>query len=129
MFVFDGVVAGPLFVTERSAFAPTTAAEEALLFARFESGVVDATVAVFVTVVPSGIEAEKFTTSVNVVALPAAREAIEQLTVPEAPTAGVVQLKRGPLCPSDTKVVFAGNGSLSVTAAASDGPPFATAMV
>ena len=65
------------------------------LLAVVASGVVVATVAVFDNV--PAAEIFVFTTRVNVVVAPAVRVAIEQFTVPFAPTAGVVQLNAGPL--------------------------------
>src|SRR5256885_1259149 len=68
-----------------------------------------------------------FTASVNT-ALPGARVAMDELTVPPAPTAGVV-LDHPPGDNSDTNVVPAGSVSLNDTVAASLGPAFVTVMV
>src|SRR5260221_4798483 len=66
---------------------------------------------------------------VNVVELPAVSEAIEQLTVPFAPTAGVVQLNAGPLWPRETKVVCGSSTSERVVLAASEAPMFDSVIV
>ena len=89
------------------------------------SGVVDATVAVLLRVDPDAADVETFATTVNVAEAPAASVAIEQLTV-----APVVQENAGPLfCASETNDVPAGNVSVQLTVAASEGPPLETAMV
>src|SRR5438067_9553593 len=109
MVVFDGVVAGPLLVTERSALALTSVDAE-LLFPGVGSGVVEATVAVLVTVVPFAIEPLNVTVTVKAAAAPAGNEAMVQVTV-----GPVVQVKVGPLvCDSETNVVPAGSTSVSV---------------
>src|SRR5437868_2122834 len=78
--VSDGVVAGPLLVTERSALALTSVDAE-LLFPGVGSGVVEATVAVLVTVVPFAIEPLNVTVTVKAAAAPAGNEAMVQVTV------------------------------------------------
>ena len=65
------------------------------LLAAVASGVVVVAVAVFDTV--PAAEINVFTTRVKVVDAPLARLAIEQLTAPFEPAAGVVQLNAGPL--------------------------------
>ena len=49
-----------------------------------------------------------------------------QVTVPAAPTGGVLQVKVDVLAVSETKVVPAGRASVMVTFCASDGPPLNT---
>src|ERR1043165_2979577 len=125
MVVFDGVVVGPLFVTERSALALTSVGADDVLFPGVGSGVVVVTVAVFVTVVPLTIDPLKATVRLNVALVLGASVAIEQVTV-----GPVVQVKIGPfVCDSETKVVPAGSTSVIVTEAASEGPAFATTIV
>src|SRR5258708_40145930 len=97
------------------------------LFAVVASGVVVAAVAVFDTVPLAEISV--FTTRVNVVDAPLFGVAIEQFTVPFAPTAGVVQVNAGPLWASETKVVCGGRASAMVTLAAFDAPIFDTVIV
>ena len=61
---------------------------------------------------------------------PEASVAIEQFTVPPAPTAGVVQVNTGPtVCEPATNVDPAGSGSLRATVCASLGPALATVIV
>ena len=118
-------VAGPLFVTTRSALFETVVDAVALLFPGFGSLVVDVTVAVLLIVVPFGVAAFTFATSVKVAVAPLISDAIEHVVV-----APVVQMNAGPVVWfSETNVVFAGSVSVNETVEASDGPLFATVMV
>src|SRR6266496_4291643 len=124
------IVAGPLFVTERSAEALTVAELDWLLLPGVGSLVVDDAEAVFVSVVLFTTFAPTFKTSVKVAEEPEASVPIVQFTEPLAPTAGFVQLNAGPVfCASETNVVPAGSVSLSVTLCASLGPLFVTLML
>src|SRR5205814_1651529 len=124
-FVCAGVAPGALFVTVRSALALTSVEAVDELLLGFESGVVDVTFAVFITVVPFVSEPLNVTVTLNVADAPAAKVAMEQVTV-----APVVQVNVGPLvCDSETNVVPAGSVSVSVTEAASEGPRFWSAIV
>ncbi len=114
-------------VTPRSANADTNVFAVALLLPATGSVVVDDTVAVFESTVPLASAAPTLTTSVRT-ALPAGIEARVQLTVPPAPTAGVVQLQP-PGFANDTNVVPAGSVSDTLTAAALLGPALVTVMV
>ncbi len=95
-----------------------------------ESGSVVAleTFAVFEIVAPFAAFAFTLTTSVNVPDAFAAMLAFEQEIVPVPPTAGVEQLKPAGLA-SETKVVFVGTASVSVTLVALLGPVFVTIIV
>ena len=116
-----------VFVIERSADAPTVVVAVALLLPGVASVVLDEIVAVFDSTVPLAVDGATFTTSVNA-ALPVAKLAFVQLTVPPAPTAGVVQLQP-PGDESETNVVPAGSVSESDAFAALLGPAFATVIV
>jgi hypothetical protein len=60
----------------------------------------------------------------------AARLALVQLTVPEAPTAGRVQVNEGPdVCTKDVKPTLAGSVSTKVTFSASSEPRLLTLSV
>ena len=88
------------------------------------------TVAVFVKFVPVAVPAGTFPTSVNVVVPETFSEAMLQLMVPPAPTAGVVHEKVcAPLCDSETKVIVPGSVSASATFVAAFGPPLVTVIV
>src|SRR5262245_10312591 len=66
-----------------------------------------------------------FTVSVNTATSFAAIAAFEKTTFPVPPTGGVAMLQPDPVVtPADTKVVFAGTGSVTTTLAASLGPLF-----
>jgi len=91
----------------------------------FGSLVEEEAVAVLDNVPP--VDGLTFTVSVKT-ALPTPRLAIEQDTVPPAPTAGVVQ-DQPPGDASDTKVVPGGNVSESETEAALLGPALFTVIV
>jgi hypothetical protein len=85
------------------------------------------TVAVFDTTVPFATPGPTATTSVNTAEL-TAKDAFEQLTVPPAPTAGVVQLQP-PGEDRETNVVPAGSVSLIVALAAVPGPELIAVIV
>ena len=117
-----------VFVTETSAEpTPTVVVEVALSLPVFGSGVVEDAVAVLEMIVPPAVPALTLTTSVKT-ALPTPRVAIEQLTLPVPPTAGVLQ-DHPPGEESDTKVVPAGSVSARATDWALLGPAFVTVMV
>jgi hypothetical protein len=65
---------------------------------------------------------------VNVALAPVPRVAIEQSTLPPAPTAGVVHVQPAGVA-SDTKVVPGGSVSASVALVAALGPELATVIV
>lgn len=118
-----------VIVTSAVEGVPTTDVAEAVLLAGVGSVVVEVTVAVFVMLVPIGLAGLIITMIVKFATPAAGSDAIEHVTVPVAPPAGVVHKKVGPaVWDSETKVVFAGMTSVSVTAAASDGPLFVTAI-
>jgi hypothetical protein len=121
-------VAAAVLVTDTSEETETVAVVVAELLPGVGSVVVAETVAVLATV-PEAPEGT-FTTRESVAEAPAARVAPVQLTVPLAPTAGVVQVKAGPaVWVEETNVVPAGSGSLMTTACASLGPALATVIV
>jgi hypothetical protein len=123
--VFDGVVEGPLLVTERFVLVATVVAAVELLFPVIASLVVEVTVAVLVIVEPEAAEGDTCTVMANVALAPEANVAMLQETV-----VPVVQVKVGPVVWfSDTKVVFAGSVSVHETFAAVEGPALATVMV
>src|SRR5438034_196214 len=110
-----------LLAIARSAPPVTVVVAVAVLFAAFESAVVDVTLAVL-EMVPVAA-ALTFTTRVNVAEAPAVNVAMFAVAVPVPPTAGVVSANAGPeVCIIDTKVVFAGTASVSETVSASLGP-------
>src|SRR5258708_33592629 len=96
-------LAGAVLVTARSAAgAVIEVVALAELFAGLGSAVVELADAVFVTVVPA-LATLDCTTRVKVAEAGAASEALVQVTVPAAPTAGVVQVNAGPdVCARDT---------------------------
>lgn len=97
------------------------------LLAAFGSGVAVVTFAVLLTMAPSSTGAANCMTTDNVAVEPAGSSAAEQLIVPPAPTAGVLQANVGPpVCCTDTKVIPAGRVSVSVTLVALLGPAFVT---
>ena len=65
------------------------------LFAAFGSGVAVVALAVLLTIAPSSTGAASCVTTENVAVEPAASTANEQLIVPPAPTAGVLQASVG----------------------------------
>src|SRR5260370_42375796 len=98
-----------------------------VLLLGFGSAVVELPVALFVIIVPFATVAPTLYTTVKEAEAPFASVAIEQLTVPPLPTDGFMQVNAGPVaCISDTKVVFVGTASLSMTLCASLGPLFVT---
>ena len=104
---------------------PSVVVAVPLLFAGVGSAVVEEMVAVFVIVADAP---ELIATTKVKTALPAGNEAIEHVTVPAEPTAGVVQLQPAGEV-SETKVVLAGNASVSVTVEAELGPALMTVIV
>jgi hypothetical protein len=124
VMVPEPVALGPLKLCE----AALTVEAVALLLPPLGSGVVELTLAVLATVVPA-LPGIARATSVKAAELATASEAMLQLTVPVAPTAGVVQVNVGPdVCASETKVVPAGRASLNVAACAAPGPLFDRTM-
>ena len=107
----------------RSALDPIGVVAVAPLFEESGSAVALETVAMFWTVGPA--LSSTCSTRLKVAVAPA-RSVVRVHVTPEV----VVQLNAGPeVWVNDTKVVPAGRGSLSETSTASEGPPFATAMV
>ena len=92
----------------------------AVLLLEFGSAVEELAVAVSVMTVPFAVPEFTLTTSEKVAAVPPARLTLLQTTFPVPPTTGVVQLHPGE--DIDTKVVFAGIASTSVTLSAELGP-------
>jgi hypothetical protein len=130
ILLFGTALTGAVFATPTSAAgAGTVVACAALSFSEFGSNVpAELIEAIFVNVVPGGVPGGILTTSVNVAVRPTANVAIEQVTVPPAPTAGVLQLKpTGDV--KETKVMPAGIGSTSATLSAGSGPRLAAVMV
>ena len=99
----------------------------ALSFPESGSVVADPEVAVFESTVPSTTVAPTATVSVKT-ALPGASDAIEQVTVPPVPTAGVVQPQPAGSA-SDTNVAPAGSVSFRVAFAAALGPALVIVIV
>src|SRR4051794_34146738 len=94
-----------------------------LLSAGLASTVVLLSLAVLVSVAPSGALPFTRTTRVKVALPPEASVASVPVTVPVPPTAGVELLNVGPVfCVKDTKVVLGGSASLSTTFWAAAGP-------
>jgi hypothetical protein len=117
-------------VTARSAcvaVATVTFAVASLLFG-FGSLVAAKTFAVSEMTVPAAVPGATFSTGWNVADPPAAREAMVQVMVPAAPTAGVEQDHPAGV-DMETKVVFAGRVSVNVTVEASPGPALLTTCV
>src|ERR1700720_3273801 len=122
--------AGPLLVTERSAEALTEVVTVAELLPEVLSVVVLLAVAVLLRVEPFATLLAIFATIVKLAAWPLTNVAIEQLTVPFAPTAGLVHVNAGPeFCASETNVVPAGSASASDAIEASAGPLFVMVSV
>src|SRR5688572_8171983 len=118
-----------LLVTERSARPTTAVCAVAELLSGHGSKVSLVAVAVLRSVVPSGVLGSTLTTSLKVAVAPAPNVEIVQLTVPVPPTAGVEQLKAGPLvCANETNVVLAGIASVNATLTAPLGPRLLSAM-
>jgi hypothetical protein len=116
-----------VIVTCRSASEATVVVALALSFAGLLSAVDVVAVAVSESTVPAATLAPICTVSVNA-ALVVPRLAFVHVTVPPAPTAGVVHVQP-PGEASDTNVVPAGSVSASVTVAALLGPALATVIV
>ena len=118
--MFPPAVAGSgesVFATERSAPVETVVLAVAELFPDTGSSA-EVTAAVFAITDPPAVAAFTFTTSVKAALALAGKVAIEQLTEPVPPTAGVVQLQpAGEL--RDTNVVLAGSVSERATVVAS----------
>src|SRR5436190_622241 len=112
----DANVAGPLFVTTRSAEVEMVDIADAELFPGVGSGVVLLTLAVFVIVEPLASLARTLSARLNVAVAALAKFAIVHVIAPVPPAAGVVQLNVGPaLCVSDANDVPTGTLSVSVT--------------
>ena len=114
------------FATDRSADVATLVVSVSLSLSAFES-VGDATVAVLLMIVPDAVDGSTATVSVKT-ALPGAKLAFEQETVPVAPTAGVVHDQPAG-DESDTNVVFAGSVSDKLAVAALLGPGLLAVIV
>ena len=112
-----------VFDTDRSADVFTVVVAVAELFAGVGSFVGELAAAVLVIVAPLATLALTFTTTVKAATAPAGSEAMLQLTVPPAPTAGLVHEKAGPVFwARETNVVPAGRVSVTAAVWASDGP-------
>ena len=114
----DGTAAG--------AAAAIAVAADAAVSVPSGSGVGDVTEAVFEIPVGGGLL--PIATRRTKLAVPGSMTALEQVTVPVAPTAGVVQVKPAGGT-TDTKVVPAGRTSAIATAVALLGPAFVTWIV
>src|SRR5437763_547286 len=125
MVVFDGVLAGPVLVTDRSAVVATVVVVVELLLPGLRSAVDEVMVAVLLMVEPLAADGETRAVIVNNPTAPTGNEAMLQIAV-----APVVQVKVGPeICVSDTNVVPAGSTSDQLTLAASEGPLLPTVML
>src|SRR5207245_1565618 len=114
---------GPVLVTAKSADVATVDVAVDALFAALASAVVVTAVAVLLTVDPLAVPAPTWTTIWKVAVPLAAKVVSVAVIVPPPPTGGLVIVKAGPdVCVAETKVVFAGTASLSVTFWASLGP-------
>ena len=98
----------------------------AVLLPGVGSAVVVVTVAVLLTV--PVVPAPTSTTRVNTSLAPEATEGLVQLTVPVAPTAGVVQVQPAADV-NELKVTPAGNGSFNADVTAAFGPALPTVIV
>ena len=128
-FVPATTVGGAVLVTDTSADEAIVVDDVALLLAGLGSAVVELTVAVLVPTPPLTALGGTLIVSENVAESPAASVAIEQSTVPPAPTAGTVHVNAGPAsCVPETNVVPAGSGSDMATSAAGSGPALATVI-
>src|SRR3989449_5209 len=127
MSVPDVASVGALLVIARSA-ARTVVVAMAVLLRRLESKVAELTVAVLVSVLPSGAAGLTWTARVKVAVAPLANKAVVQFTVPVEPAAGVVQLQPAGVG-IDWNVVCGGSGSFMVTLAAAFGPALLTVIV
>src|SRR5258706_218595 len=121
MFAPAVTLAGPVLVTARSATRATTeVAAVAELLAGFGSAVAVLAEAVLVIVVPAPAALD-CTTSVKAAVEPEGSEAMVQVTVPVAPTAGVGQGKPA-AAPRGTNGVPAGTLSVNTVDCAACGP-------
>jgi hypothetical protein len=127
-------VAGPVLVMARSLLETVVSVDDSLL-SGFGSGVgfgsaIDLTSAMFWNAVVDGVPAGMWPISVKVDVVNGARLPIVHVTVPPEPAAGwLLQSKTGPLfCVMDTKVIVAGNVSVSATVLAASGPPLVTVI-
>jgi len=118
----------PPFVTERSQITLTLVVTVVLLFALFGSELVAETVDVAVIVPMATVEGTFTTTTMSDEDPEPRLELSVQLTVPVAPTAGVVQVQPTGAS-TDWKVVFVGIGSVNPTPVAAAGPLFVTVCV
>ena len=114
----------PLSVTARSQIVVTGVAVVVLLLAELGSAVEEETVEVAVMVV-AAIEDATFTTTIILAEAPEAKLASVQVTVPVAPTAGVVQIQPAG-AEMDAKVVLVGTTSVKVAFVELAGPLFVT---
>src|SRR5436305_14618619 len=89
------------------------------------SGVAEVIVAVLL-MLPDDANDDVFTEIVKLVSDSSSNAGAVQLTVPDAPTAGVVQVKSDGEMVLPTKVVPAGSASVTVTFCAVDGPALKT---
>src|SRR5713101_1931001 len=109
-------------VIDRSALVPTAMLELALLLAGLGSAVVEATVAVSLMRVPTGVLLFTLTVRTKVALTPLFKVAIVHVMAPAPPTAGVTHAQPTGVG-RDTKVVLAGVAPENVTVAAFEGPP------
>jgi hypothetical protein len=116
--------AEPVFVTIKSAEELTVVDAVAELLPGVGSGAVEVTLAVFEIIAA----AVGVTTSVNTADAPLARLGFVHVTVPFAPTAGVVHVQPTGDA-SETKFTPAGSASVSDTLAAGAGPLLVTVIV
>jgi hypothetical protein len=107
----------------------TTVVEAAVLLAVLGSVGVAETVAVLEMTVPGAVPVLTLTTSGKLAPAPEATEGFVQLTVPAAPTAGVVQVQPAGTGAKDTKVVFVGMTSVNEAPVATAGPLLVTVDV
>ena len=115
-------------VIYRSAEVFTVVVAVALLLAGVGSVVEELTVAVLEMTVPLAVVESTFTTMVKLALSPLPIVAFVHVTVPLAPTAGVVQVQPAAAL-SETKVVCSGSGSVTLTELACEGPPLLTFSV
>ena len=114
----------PLSVTAKSQMVVTGVAVVVLLLAELGSVVEEETVEVAVIVV-AAIEEATFTTTIMLADAPEAKLASVQVTVPVAPTAGVVQVQPAG-AEIEANVVFVGTTSVKVAFVELAGPLFVT---
>jgi hypothetical protein len=121
--------AGPVLVTPRSAAVLIVVDAVDVLFAALASGDVLVTVAVLLTLPAAALDGVR-TVRVKLAVAAWISVGMLQVTVPLAPTAGVVQVNAGPLvCDSETNVTVAGRTSVSDTPVASAVPMLETVIV